>query len=170
VSGVNYLEKEADVSPCGLYRYTLTRHWNPDRETVAFCLLNPSTADGERDDPTIRRCVGFADAWGYGRLVVVNLFALRATEPAELRKAADPVGPDNDRHIVEATAGRVTICAWGATVATWPSHRLRTRVAIARRVLQWALVRHLGLTKDGHPKHPLYLPADVIPLTFPEAK
>lgn len=153
------VEKAAVLSDCGTYRYVLTREWDAGRPAVAVCMLNPSTADATADDPTIRRCVGFARGWGYGRLVVVNLFALRATDPAALRLAADPVGPDNDGHLVEQCSGRVVVCAWGATAGKWPSPRIRERPAVVRRLLAGADLRHLGLTGGGHPKHPLYLPA-----------
>lgn len=132
-------------------------------------MLNPSTADHVIDDPTIRRCVGFAKAWGFGRLVVANLFALRATNPYELVLAPDPIGPDNDAHIVEQCAGRRVFAAWGVTVANMSVPALRNRAAVVRRLIGAnALVEHLGLTKDGHPKHPLYLPTATVPQPFPE--
>ena len=79
--------KSAEISPCGLYRYSLTRKWEAWKGTVNFIMLNPSTADAQEDDPTIRRCIGFAKAWGYGGIVVTNLFAYRATNPKELKKS-----------------------------------------------------------------------------------
>jgi hypothetical protein len=165
---VDYLEATATISPCGLFRYDLTRVWNPDRERVAFCMLNPSTADGTQDDPTIRRCVGFADAWGYGGLVVVNLFALRATDPKELTKTADPVGPDNDRFIERHAAGNVVVAAWGANPSKFRRPLLRNRpAAVIDIVSGYGLWRHLGLTADKHPRHPLYLPRESKPQPFP---
>src|SRR5581483_9586135 len=95
------------------YRYSLARFFG-DGGVVNFIMLNPSTADAETDDPTIRRCLGFAKAWGYGTLVVTNLFAYRATDPAELAKAGDPVGPDNDTRLwSEAQLSDLVVCAWG---------------------------------------------------------
>lgn len=169
---MTYLETGATLSACGLYRYTLSRLWNPDRPSVTFCMLNPSRADAARDDPTIKKCVGFADRWGYGRLVVVNLFAFRATKPPDLRKAADAVGPESDRHIAEQTIGRRTVCAWGASVANWPAPKWAERARVVLRSLRVyvpkAQLCHLGLTKDGHPSHPLMLGYDTALQTFPE--
>ena len=93
------------------YRYRLWRRWDRSRAVVAFVMLNPSTADAMHDDPTIRRCVGFARAWGFGGVDVVNLFALRATDTRALRKAADPIGPANDRHLRRAvrSAGLIVL-------------------------------------------------------------
>lgn len=153
----------AVISECGTYRYRLTRRvGNPVRGTCLFIMLNPSTADAENDDPTIRRCMGFAAAWGFGMLEVVNLFAFRATDPKALLGASDPVGPDNDRHIEEAARGA------GCIVAAWGVHgRLRDR---GNRVLEmlWGMdmgkpVLALGLTIDKAPKHPLYIRADTKP-------
>lgn len=122
-------------------------------------MLNPSTADASRDDPTIRRCVAFARAWGYGGVEVVNLFALRATHPFYLRASAEPVGPDNDRHILlAARRAEHTVLAWGihgelggrgADVLALLSRRTRALC--------------LGWTRQGHPRHPLYLRRDARP-------
>lgn len=117
-------------------------------------MLNPSTADAERDDPTIRRCASFARAWGLGGMTVVNLFALRATDPARLRRARDPIGRDNDRHIAEAAAGADRV------VVAWGVHgTLRDRDRAVLALLAGARPRCLGLTRGGHPRHPLYLSA-----------
>src|SRR6266851_4756596 len=103
----------ADISPCGVYRYSLTRWWG-EGLIWNFIMLNPSTADATRDDPTIRRCIFRAQAGGAGALIVTNLFALRATHPLSLRTARDPVGPVNNDHIVfEARLSDTLICAWG---------------------------------------------------------
>jgi hypothetical protein len=116
----------ATFDPTGAYRYALWRVWDGNRPPLVFVMLNPSIADAERDDPTIRRCLGFACAWGYGALTVVNLFALRATCPHTLRRAADPVGPDNDEHLRAALAGARALFSRGVitavcTGATGPS-------------------------------------------------
>ena len=104
----------AVFDPTGAYRYTLTRSWPDGRGRVAFVLLNPSTADSERNDPTIRRCIGFARHWGFGALEVVNLFAYRTPHPAALRMAPDPVGRDNDRHLLAAFGrAELLVTAWG---------------------------------------------------------
>ncbi|VTT96531.1 Uncharacterized protein OS=Sinorhizobium meliloti Rm41 GN=BN406_01856 PE=4 SV=1: DUF1643 [Gemmataceae bacterium] len=165
---MTYLEASAVISPCGLYRYTLTRVWDPAKDPVVFCMLNPSTADGAQDDPTIRRCVGFARQWGYGGLTVVNLFAFRATLPRDLLKAADPVGPDNDRHIAAAAARRTVVCAWGSLGSTRREVAMRRRRAgiVAGLLTGFVALRHLGLTAAGQPMHPLYRPATVVPEPF----
>ncbi|TME62616.1 MAG: DUF1643 domain-containing protein [Chloroflexi bacterium] len=130
------------------YRYRLWRRWDGARPVVAFVMLNPSTADARRDDPTIRRCIGFAKSWGFGGVEVVNLFAYRATDPGELRRVADPVGVDNDRHIRRAIArADLVVLAWGARAGS-------------RRLLNLPQARCLGLTRAGQPRHPLYLRRD----------
>ena len=108
------IQSTAEISRDGVYRYRLTRRWETDDRAsmLRWIMLNPSTADASLDDPTIRRCMGFARAWGYGGIVVHNLYALRATDPRQLRDHPDPVGPVNDSYIA---GWRVpTICAWGA--------------------------------------------------------
>ena len=145
----------ATFSPCGLYRYTLGRRWG-NGDLSCWLMLNPSTADESQDDPTIRRCIGFSKAWGYGGLTVVNIFAFRATDPDDMRKADDPVGPGNDAAIVEA-AGRAAV-----VVAAWGVHgTFRERGRNVARLLRdnGVTLQCLGTTKDGHPKHPLYVAA-----------
>lgn len=144
----------AIISDCGLYRYRLWRRWD-DGPTCVFVMLNPSTADSEKDDPTIRRCIGFAKREGCGRLEVVNLFAFRATSPAAMKAAADPVGPDNDFRIREATnhPSPLVIAAWGAH----GSFRRRAADVGERFGADWMC---LGFTAGGQPKHPLYVRGD----------
>jgi hypothetical protein len=146
-------------SPCGRYRYLLGRRWGAGR-TVLWIMLNPSTADDQRDDPTIRRCIGFSRAWGFGAMRAVNLYALRATDPADLRAHPEPVGPDTDRHIARAAAGaNIIVAAWGA----FPLAKARAAPVldlIARPV------RCLGLTASGAPRHPLYVPRTAQPRAF----
>ncbi|MEO8632426.1 MAG: DUF1643 domain-containing protein, partial [Chloroflexota bacterium] len=97
------------------YRYRLWRRWELSRPLIAFCMLNPSTADERSDDPTIRRCIGFARDWGYGGVEIVNVFALRATDPRELRRLRDPVGPRNDSYVLDAAERAASVViAWGA--------------------------------------------------------
>jgi hypothetical protein len=156
----------AVFSDDGRYRYRLTRDLSPIAPdgvgTVNFVLLNPSTATAEVDDPTIRRCTQFACAWGYRRLVVTNLFAYRATDPAELRQVADPVGPENDWHL-DCAANHVqtllVVLAWG----THGSYLGRDKAVLAllaqHRHLYAAPPMCLGVTKAGAPRHPLYLSA-----------
>lgn len=142
----------ASFSRDGRYRYSLRRAWG-EGPIAAWVLLNPSTADAKRDDPTIRRCIDFSRRWGFGALEVVNLFALRATEPSVLRRARDPVGPRNDRAISRAMErADAVVAAWGAHGA-WGE-----RASEVRRLLPAGTLA-LGVTARGEPAHPLYLPA-----------
>lgn len=154
------VRRGAHISDDGRYRYGLIRRWG-DGTAATFVMLNPSTADGEQDDPTIRRCVGFARALGCDALLVVNLYAWRATKPEDLWTAEDPVGPENDyrleRHIrAAASADRPLVAAWGAN-----AREDRVRAVIAMRGAD--RLTALGVTKDGAPRHPLYLPASARP-------
>jgi len=161
-----FLRSSAILSPCGLYRYSLSRVWDERLPLVCWVMLNPSTADADRDDPTIRRCVGFARDWGAGGIVVTNLFAFRATDPRELFRAKGPVGPDNDRHIAESSGGRRTLAAWGAHGGYLGRDLevLRLLGALGCRV------ECLGLTKKGLPRHPLYVSGQAQPAPLPPAK
>lgn len=145
----------AIIDGSGLFRYRLWRALGqPAEGRVLFVMLNPSTADASVDDPTIRRCIGFARRWGAGALDVVNLYALRATDPGELRRAADPVGPDNDRHIVEAAReASIIVCAWGAHPF---ARRRAAHVSGLLRAVGTPL-ECLHVTADGSPRHPLYV-------------
>lgn len=158
------MDRAACLDETGKYRYWLFRRWSPERRpadgagVATFIMLNPSTADAFQDDPTIRRCIGFAKRLGYQAMTVVNLFALRSTDPKELRKAEDPVGPDNDNYITEACYGASkVICAWGA----YAHLKGRDEEAWDNGIVKGGVKRFcLGTTKAGHPKHPLYLPND----------
>ncbi len=159
------IESSAVISPCGLYRYSLTRRWGAGAPLV-FVMLNPSTADALKNDRTIVRCLGFTHAQGCRALQVVNLFAWRATDPEELPRLArdvdhatirEAVGPDNDRHIVQTLAGADRIvAAWGGSVPK----ALAWRVAEVRKLLeqQRRPIWSLGRTKQGEPRHPVRLP------------
>jgi hypothetical protein len=152
----------AIYSDCGLYRYRLWRAWGPSGRTILWVMLNPSTADDlGNNDATIERCERRSAAWGFDRMEVVNLFAFRSTEPKLLRSALDPVGPENDRHILEAASGTALIlCAWG-------SHGLaRSRSASVRTLFGTRPLHCLGLTRSGEPAHPLYLAYDRTPMPF----
>lgn len=150
----------ATLSTDRMYRYRLGRRWGADGLEALFVMLNPSTADESVDDPTIRRCIGFAKAWGCNALTVVNLYALRATDPEALRTHADPVGPENDATIAAAVAATdIIVCAWGAFNLS--PLRVR-RVWPLLNLSELRPPQCLGTTKDGHPKHPLYLPASAI--------
>ena len=146
----------AAFSRDGRYRYRLWRRWDRSRPTIAFCMLNPSTADASRDDPTIRRCIRFARDWGYGSIEVVNIFALRATDPRVLRSARDPVGPRNDAFMLRAADRQPVVIAWGVLGA------LRDREAEALTLFgPRTRLLALGRTRFGAPRHPLYLRRDV---------
>lgn len=154
------VEGDALLSADGVYRYWLKRTWALGPR-VCWVMLNPSTADANLDDPTIRRCIGFSKSWGYGSLIVVNLWALRATDPRELLTADDPYGPDNAEAVELAINGsELMVAAWGTFVArmTRRSARRIEPEAMARDALVDA--RCLGRTKSGHPRHPLYVRAD----------
>lgn len=143
----------AMFSECQVYRYGLWRIWDADTPPAMFVGLNPSTADENADDPTIRRCIDFARQWGHGGLLMGNLFAFRATDPRVMKAAAEPVGADNDGLLERmATAAAVVIAAWGVH----GTHRGRAQQVTEAGVLGDFNV--LRLTKDGHPGHPLYLP------------
>jgi hypothetical protein len=155
----------AALSADRLYRYELTRMWGAEPHAT-FVMLNPSTADADVDDPTIRRCIGFARSWGCGGLVVVNLYALRATQPADLWRAADPVGPDNDEHL--SLALYLARGSTGPVVAAWGAHAKPDRVRFLTDAARDHGVQLLALkvTKAGAPGHPLYLRADAEPMPW----
>jgi len=155
---MEYTDTDAILSDCGRYRYMLRRVWDRTKPVCLFVGLNPSTADATKDDPTIRRCVRFADDWGYGALMMGNLFAFRATDPKQMIAAADPVGPLNDQWLKEVARGcGIVIAAWGANGS------LNARDWEVRQMMPKQM-HHLGLTKAGQPKHPLYLKAGTLPV------
>ncbi len=148
--------RSAVLSDCGKYRYHLYRRLGEGRRAATFIMLNPSTADHEVDDPTIRKVMGFVRRWGCDELHMVNLFAFRATRPANLRAATDPVGPGNRewlRRAVERACDGLVVCAWG----THGSY-----LGQDEAVLGWigglCQPMCLSLTRGGHPRHPLYVP------------
>ena len=162
----------AILSDCGTYRYALWRDLEYENGfeadgRVLFVMLNPSTADDRQDDNTIRRCIGFAREWGHEQLVVVNLYALRATDPRELRRHSDPVGPKNDRWIedLSASAARV-VAAWGANTFVTQDRVDHVLHLIKGDSELLYGVECLGLTAEGHPRHPLFVPRDQKLLTY----
>lgn len=144
------------LSPCRTYRYSLWREWSGGEGYVMFIGLNPSTADETKDDPTIRRCVAFARDWGYSGLCMTNLFAYRATQPADMLRAEDPIGPANDFYLVTLAANASVV------VAAWGNHgtHLRRDAAVHKLINGMSC---LATTKDGNPGHPLYLPKTLTP-------
>lgn len=152
----------ATFSPCRQWRYRLWRRWS-EKPAANFLMLNPSTADELKLDPTCARCASYAREWGYGGLVVTNLFAWRATDPADMKAQPDPVGPDNDWHIIQAAReARIVICAWG-------NHgEFQRRVDRVLELLAGIPVplHALKLNGTGQPAHPLYLPSSLKPIAF----
>jgi hypothetical protein len=162
----------ARISECGKYRYSLGRRWDdcsrPATAGTTFIMLNPSTADDAVDDPTIRRCIGFAKRIGDSSLLVVNLFAFRATDPTALACAVDPVGPENDKVIRRACmpeVSKVIIAAWGL-FGQQHTKRVNEVLSIVTDDCHRQLCC-LGTTASGAPRHPLYLPADAPLGTWP---
>ena len=154
----------AVYSQCERYRYSLTRIWDPDGRRVLFVMLNPSTATEVQNDPTIERCERRARALGFGAFRAVNIFALRATDPRDMRADAAPNGPDNDRILREGAAwADMVIAAWG----THGTHLNRGAEVEANLRHDGFELWHLGLTKHGHPRHPLYLPYTATPQSWP---
>jgi hypothetical protein len=146
------------------YRFRLSRVWDPGGTRVCFVMLNPSTADAEALDPTVRRCAGFARSWGAGAIEVTNVFAWRSRDPAALRLTDDPVGAANDEAILAAAlqADQV-ICAWGAQATHLDRHATTLALLRSAHIVPLAL----RLTKAGLPGHPLYLPATATPTPIP---
>jgi hypothetical protein len=157
----------AVFSACGQYRYLLTRrltengseHGCEPNKMATFIMLNPSTADATRNDPTIRRCIGFAQQWACGTLQVLNLFAVRATLPQTMKQTDDPVGPENQQwfeRVLRAAPvdSHIVVCAWGVHGAFRGQDRVVLGWLRELGIASFAL----GVTRDGHPCHPLYLP------------
>ncbi len=150
----------AQFSECRCYRYTLERQILESGPTWNFIMLNPSTADAFVLDPTIRRCMNFARVGGAGHIVVTNLFAFRATDPRDMRASLDPIGPHNDGYLWEvAQNADVVVCAWG-THGVFKERNLEV-LKLLRLDHEQKLFRLGPASKDGHPKHPLYLPSDL---------
>lgn len=158
---MTYISTDAILDPTGTYRYLLSRVWESNTGKVVFVMLNPSTADGTEDDPTIRRCVGFAKDWGYGGLEVVNLFALRSTKPEHVFVHPEPVGTENDATILEAVHGAdLIVAAWGTM-----GNRMRRDRAVLE-LFKEKEVYCLSTTRDGHPRHPLYVRREQEPVLY----
>lgn len=170
------MKMTADISDCGHYRYDLTRVWDENKEFCVFIGLNPSTADAEQDDPTIRRCIRFAQDWGFGTLVMLNIFPYRSTDPKALKglSLAELYGDDLPRYgrknheaIINATAdaGKI-IAAWGTNPRAKSAER--SLFAVMREARVCRRFECLGLTADGSPRHPLYVAAHFEPVLFQE--
>ena len=156
----------AVYSPCERYRYVLTRDWGGPGERVLFVMLNPSTATETQNDPTVERCERRARALGFGAFRVCNIFAFRATDPRVMRAAPDPTGPENDDAIRDgAVWADQIICAWGSHGA----HLNRGAAVAAMLRATGRPLFHLGLTKGGEPRHPLYLSYSLRPEPWTQA-
>lgn len=152
---MKYLDASAEISACGRYRYWLSRRLSMGERTVLFVGLNPSTADATQDDPTIRRCVGFARDWGFDWLLMGNLYAWRSTDPKVLLHLnhLEAVGPDNQSALKWLSQKAELV------VAAWGRNKLNDyATALGARILALPQTRTLGTNQDGTPKHPLYLP------------
>ena len=147
-------ESGATFSPCRRWRYRLWRRWDTDGPVANFLMLNPSTADEVKLDPTCSRARNYAEAWGYGALIVTNVFGFRSTDPLLMKKEKDPVGPGNDAAIIRAAKeADLVVCAWGNHGA----HQERSRRI--RELLQGHKLHTLRVNANGEPAHPLYLPS-----------
>lgn len=153
------MRSDALIDPTGTYRYALYREWDRTLRRVSFMMLNPSTADAHGNDPTSRRCIDYAKRWGYGSLSVVNLFAYRATDPDELKDIdrETAIGPENLNHIGnELGRADLIVAAWGEKAVIHQRH-LDEEISLMTRTNPMVC---LGLSKSGHPFHPLYRPAN----------
>jgi hypothetical protein len=149
------MKGDAIISPCETYRYTLTRIWDDTLPRTCFVCLNPSTADASINDPTCNYCIKLVKHWGHGSIVIVNLFAFRASKPEVMRRfEGDVIGPSNDEHIfAQAQQSDLVICAWGNNGV----HNLRN-IEVKEMLLRCDKpLHHLGLTASNHPVHPMYL-------------
>ncbi len=148
------INKSATFSNCRKYRYALSRSWDDKKKIVLFIGLNPSTADEKKDDPTIRRCINYAQSWGYGGLQVANLFAYRATKPTKLRYVENPVGDDNDQQLIKLSRmADLTVAAWGNEGAL--INRDKQVIKLIPNLMC------LKINKSGQPAHPLYQKKDI---------
>lgn len=162
---IDFTLKSAVFSPCRTYRYTLERKWNDGDKTLNFIMLNPSTADENLEDPTIRRCCFFAKDNSFDGVIITNLFAFRATLPSDMKKYPWPTGPENDRYVLESASRASTV------IAAWGSHgsHLNRSDAVCKLLSDIDLYC-ISLTKDGFPGHPLYLPKNAAPFLFRKLK
>lgn len=152
----------AAFSADGVYRYMLSRQWDEKLPTVGFICLNPSTADAEIDDQTVRKCIRFAKRWGAGKLLIGNLFAFRSKEPIGLKKTTDPIGPDNDMWLDKIVKESDIL------VAAWGNHGTLARRDACVIAKYSSKLNALRLSKNGNPSHPLYLPETLVPIKFNE--
>jgi hypothetical protein len=154
-------EAGATFSPCRRWRYLLWRRWDEAKPVANFLMLNPSTADERKLDPTCSRARDYAERWGYGALIVTNVFAFRNTNPNQMKAAKDPVGPGNDAAIVKAAReSALVVCAWGNHGA------FLARSSQVRALLKNQKLHALRVNANGEPAHPLYLPGRLEPISW----
>lgn len=159
------MKKEAFISDCKKYRYTLERTWN-NNPKIMFIMLNPSTADANTDDATIRRCIAFAKLWGYGGIYVCNIFAFRSTNPKELLNYDNPFGDENIFHTRQITDKvEKIVCAWGNEPIMKKILKVKSINSLTTELLSYAIDKlyYLEISKNGIPKHPLYLKGNLQP-------
>jgi hypothetical protein len=162
----------AEFSPCGVYRYTLTRNWS-EGPCIGWLLFNPSVATAELNDHTIRKTIGFSKRWGFGRLIILNLYAVRNTDPrAVTRMGVSAIGPMNDYWILKSIGqASELVCAWGcAQHAPEIDSRIDYLLTSIRDKFPDAPMRCLGYRKDGHPRHPLMIGYDTERVEFEARK
>ena len=156
-------EAGAQFSSCRRWRYLLWRRWDESKPAANFLMLNPSTADELRLDPSCTRARNYAERWGYGAVVITNIFGWRATDPEEMKAAKDPVGRGNDRAILKAAReAKIVVCAWG-NHGDHLDRGAQVKEMLWRERIPLHLLRMNGA---GHPAHPLYLPAALTPAVF----
>ena len=157
------MKTDAILSECKTYRYVLSRTWDESKGYALFIGLNPSTADGEKDDPTINRCIDYAKSWGYGGIKVVNLFAYRATLPSDLKQASNPIGPENDKFIRKFQKdAEVIIAAWGDDGVFKDRYKEILKLTPSLKCLK--------INKSGQPAHPLYQNKSLQPIPYQASK
>lgn len=163
------MTKSAVISSDRIFRYQLTRIWDDSKGKVLFIMLNPSTADASVDDPTVRRCMKYAEDWGYGGIRVGNLFPFRSKEPKDLLLAENPLGEDNKHHLYELSrSSDIVICAWGNGKIV---DKIQKRFPDYKPlILIDKPVHYLKLSKDGTPCHPLYLLKILTPKNWLDGK
>lgn len=158
------MKRETKFDETRTYRYSLWREWDASKPFALFICLNPSTADETNDDPTIRRCVNYSKAWGYGAFCMANIFAFRATDPEVMKAHREPIGPENDEMLKDLALNA------GVVVAGWGNHgkHLFRGIRVKREMIYNGIdLKCLKISKDGSPSHPLYLRADLQPIPFP---
>lgn len=160
------MDKSANISPCGKYRYSLSRTWDESKAKVLFIGLNPSKADATKDDPTIWKLIKYCQSWGYGGFTIVNLFAYRSTNPDALLNKPLPLvlGPDNKTHLsVHIAEATLVVVMWGNNAYRISPNYTEEWVNKLRKMEK---AKCFKINRDGSPAHPLYLPGKIKPIKF----